>query len=238
MAGIARPELLDDELLKMMNLAHDWLESFLPFILSKIDRVSFGLLSADEIAKQFAADPKMPPSRKITAVPFVGKDVPSRRSEFAHLDIVIGLTIMAYRYEGLRAFDFRELMKSMQASVWEEYGPYHKRPSSRQFQVRLLLAFFAMCLSVSPLRLSLKSVCSTSTQRTVSGGEQCASIVWEPISCTTSIKLAFPHHRSPICLSSSVAIHYQHVVISLVRFNALWRYELIILLTQNFSPSV
>ena len=36
------------------------------------------------------------------AVPFVGKDVPSRSSEFAHPDVVIGLTILAYRYEGLR----------------------------------------------------------------------------------------------------------------------------------------
>lgn len=31
-----------------------------------------------------------------------GKDVPSRASEFAHPDVVIGLTILAYRYEGLR----------------------------------------------------------------------------------------------------------------------------------------
>ena len=40
----------------------------------------------------------MPRSRKLTAVPFVGKDVPSRASEFSHPDIVIGFTILAYRY--------------------------------------------------------------------------------------------------------------------------------------------
>ena len=31
------------------------------------------------------------------AVPFLGKDVPSKSSEFAHPDITIGLTVMAYR---------------------------------------------------------------------------------------------------------------------------------------------
>ena len=34
---------------------------------------------------------------QLTAVPFVGKDVPSTRSEFAHPDVVIGCTILAYR---------------------------------------------------------------------------------------------------------------------------------------------
>lgn len=36
------------------------------------------------------ADPKMPKSRKLLAVPFVGKDVPSRASEFSHPDVVVG----------------------------------------------------------------------------------------------------------------------------------------------------
>ena len=43
--------------------------------------------------------PKMPRSRELLAVPFVGKDRPSEASEFSHPDVVIGLTIMAYRYE-------------------------------------------------------------------------------------------------------------------------------------------
>jgi hypothetical protein len=41
----------------------------------------------------------MPRTRKLLAVPFVGKDVPSRESEFSHPDVVIGLTILAFRYE-------------------------------------------------------------------------------------------------------------------------------------------
>lgn len=32
----------------------------------------------------------MPKSRKLLAVPFVGKDVPSRASEFSHPDVVVG----------------------------------------------------------------------------------------------------------------------------------------------------
>ena len=47
----------------------------------------------------------MPRSRFKLAIPFMGKDVPSRASEFAHPDIIIGLTVLAYRYEGLRKVD-------------------------------------------------------------------------------------------------------------------------------------
>jgi hypothetical protein len=134
-------EALDDEYVKMLNLAHDLLHSFLPFVLGKvsagpvagcglladwparaqINRVSFGLLSDEDIARALQRDPKMPKSRKLTSVPFVGKDVPSgpplrcrpraprvtprhaESSEFAHPDVVIGLTILAYRYEGTLA---------------------------------------------------------------------------------------------------------------------------------------
>ena len=43
----------------------------------------------------------MPRSRFKLAIPFVGKDVPSRASEFAHPDVIIGLTVLAYRCERL-----------------------------------------------------------------------------------------------------------------------------------------
>jgi hypothetical protein len=39
----------------------------------QIDRVSFGLLSAADLALALANDPKMPKSRKLVAVPFVGQ---------------------------------------------------------------------------------------------------------------------------------------------------------------------
>lgn len=41
----------------------------------------------------------MPRSRAKLAVPFISKDVPSPASEFAQPDIVIGLTVLAYRIE-------------------------------------------------------------------------------------------------------------------------------------------
>ena len=47
-------------------------------MLAKINRVSFGLLTPADLA---TCDPHMPYSRRVMAVPFVGKDVPSRASE-------------------------------------------------------------------------------------------------------------------------------------------------------------
>ncbi|CAJ1403476.1 unnamed protein product [Effrenium voratum] len=66
----------------------------------------------------------MPLTRAKLAIPFVGKDVPSQSSEFAHPDVVIGLTILAYRYEGLRREDFDEVLGCLDAlfsvgMVWD-----------------------------------------------------------------------------------------------------------------------
>eukprot|EP00953_Heterococcus_sp_UTEX-ZZ885_P036643 18856-Heterococcus_DN1.PRE.2 len=122
----------------------------MPHILSKIDRVSFGLLSPADLARALAVDPFMPRSRRLLAVPFVGKDVPSRASEFSHPDVVIGMTILAYRqlcdtamhctdalrmhrYEGLRTRDFLNVMRGLRDSMEDEHGPYNKRPSCKAF---------------------------------------------------------------------------------------------------------
>ena len=56
-------------------------------------------------AGALATDDRVPSSRQLLAVPFVGKDVPSRASEWSHPDVLIGLTLAAYRYEGLRRDD-------------------------------------------------------------------------------------------------------------------------------------
>lgn len=37
--------------LQMLNLTHDWLRSFLPHVLAKIDRVSFGLLTPEDLKR-------------------------------------------------------------------------------------------------------------------------------------------------------------------------------------------
>ena len=97
-AGAARA--VDPQHVRFLTLARDWLNSYLPHCLTKTNRVSFGIFSADDHARALALDPYMPRSRAKLAIPFVGKDVPSRSSEFAHPDVVIGLTVLAYRYSG------------------------------------------------------------------------------------------------------------------------------------------
>lgn len=54
-----------------LNLSVTWLSAILPHVLSKIDRVSYGLLSKRQLEE---ADEKTPFSRLVMAVPFVGKD--------------------------------------------------------------------------------------------------------------------------------------------------------------------
>eukprot|EP01084_Bolivina_argentea_P028079 52224_1 len=130
--GRVKDELSDDQG-RMLNLTHDWLNSFLPHILSKVDRVSFGLLSVQDLERALNRDPRMPRGRKFLAVPFVGKDVPSRASEFSHPDVVIGLTILAYRYEGLRLSDFMVVMQGMLSDMEDEFGSYEVRPSCKTF---------------------------------------------------------------------------------------------------------
>ena len=44
-----------------------------------------------DIERALANDPRMPLSRTMLAVPFVGKDTPSPANEFAHPDVTIGL---------------------------------------------------------------------------------------------------------------------------------------------------
>lgn len=65
---------------KMLNFGHDWLNVYLPHVLQKIDRVSFGIMNADDYKRAHSLDPFMPRTRAKLAIPFVGKDVPSRSS--------------------------------------------------------------------------------------------------------------------------------------------------------------
>jgi hypothetical protein len=133
---------LSDDHVKMLNLSRDWLDSFLPFVLQKVNRVHFGLLHSADIAHLESDGVKIPSSRKLTAVPFVAKDVPSRASEFAHPDVLIGLTILAYRYEGLRENDFVMMMKFLKDKMENEGGATYKdRPSCQRFEVNIILIF-------------------------------------------------------------------------------------------------
>lgn len=132
--------VMGDDHVKMLNLSHDWLTSYLPFVLQKVNRVHFGLLQPKDIKQLEDDNVKIPTSRKLTAVPFVAKDVPSRASEFAHPDILIGLTVLAYRYEGLRHRDFFLVMKHMKDCLDDEGGPYKDRPSYQRFEQWILNA--------------------------------------------------------------------------------------------------
>ena len=82
----------------------------------------YGLLRPHEIARMSALN-TLPRSRRYLAVPFVGKDAPSAASEYAHPDIGIGLTYLAYRYEGLRRTDFGGCLQHMRATLQAEL-PY------------------------------------------------------------------------------------------------------------------
>jgi hypothetical protein len=125
---------LDDDYMKMINLSHDLLRNFLPHVLSKINRVSFGLLSKLDLKQQLEANPNISLARRLAAIPFVGKDIPSRASQFSHPDIVIGLTILAYRYEAIRFTDFENVMTALREQLDAEFGPYHKRAASLKFK--------------------------------------------------------------------------------------------------------
>ena len=136
--ALVRVKLASGELtakaMQLVNLAEEWLSTFLPHCLQKIDRVSFGLLSMEEMRKAQKLDPHMPRSRLKLAIPFLGKDVPSAASEFAHPDIIIGLTVLAYRYEGLRKVDFeQDLIALLRSNFENESGPYRLRPSSLMY---------------------------------------------------------------------------------------------------------
>ena len=122
--------VLADDSVQVMNLGHDWLTSFVPHVISKIDRVTFGILQPDD---KGYADTDKPASRKLCAVPFAGKDCPSEASEFAQPDVLIGMSIMAYRYEGLRMIDLATTVAQLQHSFQHELGPKTERPSAVMF---------------------------------------------------------------------------------------------------------
>ena len=124
---------LSDRHVKMLNLAADWATVMLPHVLRKVSRVHYGLLKPHEM-KEMKARGGLPRSRRYLAVPFVGKDAPSHASEFAHPDVAIGLTILAYRYEGLRELDFeQDVISLLRADFEKEVGPFALRKSSQLY---------------------------------------------------------------------------------------------------------
>ena len=56
--------------LKLLNLAHDWLHVYLPHVLRKIDRVTFGIMSEEDLKQSRRSNPLMPRSRRARTARF------------------------------------------------------------------------------------------------------------------------------------------------------------------------
>ena len=65
---------------KMLTLVNQWLTSYLPHCLQKIDRVSFGIMTEADKKLARSLDPRMPKTREKLAIPFVGKWMSSTNS--------------------------------------------------------------------------------------------------------------------------------------------------------------
>jgi len=105
----------------LLTLVKQWITVYLPHCCSLFNRVHYGLLQLQDIKRleKQGVDPKrIPGSRLRNAVPFVGKDSPSRASEFAQPDICAGLTILAFRYEGLRRSDMHGVVQVLPVVVF------------------------------------------------------------------------------------------------------------------------
>ena len=61
--------------------------------------------------------------------------MPSRASEFAHPDVIIGLSVLAYRYEGMRSSDFEhDVIELLRSDFEKACGPYHSRKPALQYR--------------------------------------------------------------------------------------------------------
>lgn len=60
--------------------------------------------------------------------------------KFAHPDVLIGLTILAYRYSGLRKKDLQRLVTQLKQDYSRQIGPRNERPSALLFREWLELA--------------------------------------------------------------------------------------------------
>jgi hypothetical protein len=115
----------------MLNLGRDLLKTYIPHCLKKIDRVSFGLLNELDLAKRAGGGDLVPENRMLLAIPFVGKDVPAETAEFAHPDVVISLTVLAYNYEGLRRDHVRMLARILKEDHKRQLGKTKDRPAQK-----------------------------------------------------------------------------------------------------------
>ena len=72
----------NDQVKQILILSRDWLNHLLPFVLSKVNRVHYGLLRRKDILDLSARGYVPSGSRTQVAVPFTGLETPSLASEF------------------------------------------------------------------------------------------------------------------------------------------------------------
>jgi len=113
--------------LPLVNLAADYVSVFFPHALTKTFSVSFGLLPS------YAMNSTESLIRYYLAIPFLGKDAPSPRSEFSQPDILILLSLLAFAHGGLRVQDCKNLVSHLQAQMRQQEGPVLHREASKAF---------------------------------------------------------------------------------------------------------
>ena len=69
----AEVESLPAKDVQLLNLGYDWLSTYLPHVMQKIDRVTFGIMTDAQAEAALEAQPLMPLTRTKLAIPFVGK---------------------------------------------------------------------------------------------------------------------------------------------------------------------
>lgn len=136
-----------EKTIQLLNLSRDWVLVYLPHVISKIHRVSYGLIDEEDVQRWVNQEIEaaggdqaagfnvvVSKSRRLLAVPFDGKDAPSRTSEFANPEIQIGLSISAYRLHGMRKRDTKDFIAHMKRSFSAQPGPFRGRPARIQFE--------------------------------------------------------------------------------------------------------
>ncbi|KAK2197865.1 bifunctional EF-Hand 1 [Babesia duncani] len=119
--------------IQVLNFCKEWLWSTFPHVIQRVNLVNYGVLDMKQVEDAMAMNPNVPQTRKMLAVPFVGKGTPSKDSEFSHPDVLIGFTILAYKYQGLRMSDFVLALRALAQQFYSEPGRPQDRPSYKAF---------------------------------------------------------------------------------------------------------
>ena len=120
--------------IKVLNLAREWINILLPHCLKKINRVSFGLMTDEQVSDALLENPLMSETRGMLGIPFIGKDMPSPAAEFQHPDVLVGLSYLSYRYQGLRKSDLADLLSTLSDRYTREPGKPGERATNKLFK--------------------------------------------------------------------------------------------------------